>query len=155
MSLLPDEILHHIFTFCHPKSLGNLLRVNKLFRLYLDPTLSSHREVPVSVTHGALSALKPNAIWQVSRRLFWPQMPTPLHARQELDMWRLACSLRCQDCNRLGARDKMRPIDMSRPGPGSGGVAVVWPFAIRVCASCLLKKSIKVRCLIVFTPVSR
>ncbi|KAL2261851.1 hypothetical protein VTK26DRAFT_3171 [Humicola hyalothermophila] len=142
-SLLPPEVWHYIFTVCPPKTLGNLLSVNKLFNLYLDPASSVNREVPVSVTGSALTCLKPNAIWRASRRLFWPQMPAPFHSKTELDMWRLICSPRCQDCGRLDVRNQKTSLDTRHPGPGSEGVAVVWPFAARLCASCLLKNTVK------------
>ncbi|KAK3330256.1 hypothetical protein B0H66DRAFT_611626 [Apodospora peruviana] len=142
-SLLPTEIWHHIFTFCPPKSLGNLLCVNKLFNHSLDPSSSVRPEFPVSVTKGALRSLEPNAIWQASRRLFWPLMPTPLRSKTELDMWRLACSQRCQKCQNHDARFQATSSDPWQPGPGPDGVAAVWPFASRLCLPCLLKTSLK------------
>jgi len=142
-SLLPAEIWHSIFTFCPPKSLGNLLRVNKLFNLYLDSSSTVRRD-PVSVKPGALVVLEPSAIWRASRRLFWPQMPAPLRSRAEIDMWRLACTPKCQNCGRTDDRDRSSPSDAIRPGPGLNGVAIIWPFATRACASCLLKASVKV-----------
>ncbi|KAL2018954.1 hypothetical protein VTK56DRAFT_10248 [Thermocarpiscus australiensis] len=142
-SLLSPEVWHHIFTFCPPKSLGNLLAVNKLFNLYLDPASSVHREVPLSVNRGVLSPLRPNAIWQASRRLFWPQMPGPLRSKTELDMWRLACSRRCQECGKLDIRKQASPLDPQHPGPGPEGVVAVWAFGRRMCAPCLLKQSVK------------
>lgn len=144
-SLLSPEIWHHIFAFCPPKSLGNLLAVNKLFNLYLEPGPSVTREVPVSVTGPALRPLKANAIWQVSRRLFWPHMPAPFRSMTELDMWRLACSPRCQDCKKPAIRVQSDTPDPRHPGPGPEGVAAIWAFAARMCATCLLKNSVKVR----------
>lgn len=143
-SLLPAEIWHYIFTFCPAKLLGNLLRVNKLFNLYLDPFSSVRREVPVSVNRGSLGPLKPNAIWQASRRFFWPHMPAPLRTKTELDMWRLACSRRCETCGKLDSRDHATPPPNPwRPGPGAESVVVVWPYGKRMCASCLVQGSIK------------
>jgi hypothetical protein len=144
-SLLPREIWHHVFTFCPPKSLGNLLAVNKLFNLYLDPASPVRRNVAPSATPGALSPMAPNAIWQASRRLFWPQMPAPLRSKTELEMWRLACSPRCEECGRLHARGQTSSFDPHHPGPGTEGVAVIWAFGRRMCAACLLKTSDKVR----------
>lgn len=143
-SLLSPEIWHHIFTFCPPKTLGNLLRVNKLFHVYLDPSSSLQIVFPPSLGKGAAGFLKPNSIWQASRRLFWPHMPSPLRSMTELDSWRLACSTRCQGCNKQGARSQDSPPELWHPGPGKDGVSVIWPFAIRVCGPCLLNKSIKV-----------
>ncbi|KAK3394846.1 hypothetical protein B0H63DRAFT_59927 [Podospora didyma] len=141
-SLLPAEIWHHIFTFCPPKSLGNLLCVNKLFNNYLDPS-SVRREFPVSEATTTLSTLKPNAIWQASRRLFWPYMPAPLRFKTELEMWRLACSRSCEACKKLSSREEASPADPLHPGPGVDGVALIWPFGSRLCGSCLLQQSVK------------
>ena len=141
ISLLPAEIWHHIFTFCPPKSLGNLLRVNKLFNFYLNPSSSFHRELPIFEIRSYLTPLKPNAIWQASRRLFWPHMPAPLGSKTELAMWQLACSRKCQNCDKVEARERASP---SSPCPGKDGVVIVWSFGIRMCASCLVQQSVKV-----------
>lgn len=146
-SQLSAEVWHHIFSFCPPRSLGNLLRVNKLFNHYLDPSSSLiNREVTLPTTKGVLRFLKPNAIWQHSRRLFWPQMPVPLRSSMaEIDMWRLACSLKCQKCEKKTAAQSniSSTPAVSCLGPGLDGVAVIWPFATRLCGRCLVKTSIK------------
>ncbi|KAK3301178.1 uncharacterized protein B0H64DRAFT_32769 [Chaetomium fimeti] len=140
-SLLPREVWHYVLTYCPPKSLGKLLAVNKRFNVYLDPASPVHADLP-SVTHGALRPMEPNAIWQASRRLFWPQMPAPLRSSPELDMWRLACSPRCQACGRVNARGQTAQNPL-HPGPGTDGVAVIWAFGSRMCSACLLKSSDK------------
>ncbi|KAK4044581.1 hypothetical protein C8A01DRAFT_42762 [Parachaetomium inaequale] len=143
-SLLPPEIWHYVFTLCPPKSLGKLLAVSKLFNLYLDPASPAHRALRPSATQGALRPMEPNAIWQGSRRLFWPsQMPAPLRSKTELDMWRLACSPRCQDCGRLHVRGPVSSRTSRHPGPGADGVAVIWAFGTRMCAACLVNRSDK------------
>ncbi|KAK3397708.1 hypothetical protein B0T20DRAFT_229177 [Sordaria brevicollis] len=146
-SQLSAEVWHHIFTFCPPRSLGNLLRVNKLFNHYLDPSSSLvNSEVTLPTAKGVLRFLKPNVIWQHSRRLFWPQMPVPLRSSMaEIDMWRLACSRRCQECGKQPAAqsDMSSAPAVSCLGPGLDGVAVIWPFATRLCGRCLVKTSIK------------
>jgi hypothetical protein len=144
-SLLPPEIWHLVFTYCPPKSLGNLLSVNKLFNLYLDPSPTAHRDGVPRAPPCALSPMEPNAIWQASRRLFWPKMPAPLQSKTELDMWRITCSPGCQGCGKRGVRGPISPPDPSRPGPGTDGVASIWAFGCRMCALCLLKTSEKVR----------
>ncbi len=145
-SLLPAEIWHHVFTFCPPKSLGCLLATSKLFNLYLDPASRVQREATSSsATAGVLSSLEPNAIWQASRRLFWPQVPTPLRSKTELEMWRLACSPRCQECGCLHGKSPPSSPNPHHPGPGTKGVMAIWAFGSRMCAACLLKKSDKVR----------
>ncbi|EAQ92509.1 hypothetical protein CHGG_00744 [Chaetomium globosum CBS 148.51] len=140
-SLLPQEIWHCVFTYCPPKSLGSLLSVNKRFNAYLDPTLPVRANLS-SVTQGVLKLMEPNAIWQASRRRFWPQMPAPLRSSSELDMWRLACSPRCQDCGKVHARGPTSRNPL-HPGPGTEGVAVIWAFGTRMCSACLLKASDK------------
>ncbi|KAK4235793.1 hypothetical protein C8A03DRAFT_17505 [Achaetomium macrosporum] len=142
-SLLPAEVWHHIFTFCPPKSLGNLLAVNRLFNLYLDPASSVRRDVPDFLTRGVLKSMEPNAIWQASRRLFWPKVPAPLRSKTELDMWRLACSPKCQSCGKLDARGQTSHPGTRHPGPGPGGVAIIWAFGVRMCGPCLISKSVK------------
>lgn len=144
-SLLPAEIWHHIFTFCPPRTLGNLLQANKLFNSYLDPASSVRCDLPTALHRSASGVLGSAHIWRASRRLFWPGLPKPLHSRTELDMWRLACSRRCQHCGKLDAEGLGNTSDPWHQGPGSDGVAVVWPFTTRSCGSCLVHKSLKVR----------
>lgn len=144
-ALLAPEVWHHIFTFCPPKTLGNLLRVNKLFHQYLNPSSSAQIDFPPSASRGLLSVLDPTKVWHLSRRLFWPHMPAPLRSMSGLDMWRLLCSTKCQECNKSEIHDAKLPADNLHNGPGEGGVTVIWPFGIRVCGPCLLKKAVKVR----------
>ncbi|KAK4188344.1 hypothetical protein QBC35DRAFT_473642 [Podospora australis] len=142
-SVLPPEIWHYIFSFCPPKSLGRLLAVNRLFNSYLDPQAPVSGEVLVCSARCIVDSLKPNAIWQASRRLFWPNMPAPLQSKTELEMWRLACSRQCEECGKLDTQDHASPFDLRHPGPGGDGVATIWSFGSRMCASCLLRTSIK------------
>lgn len=141
---IPPEIWHRIFTFCPPKTLGNLLSVNKLFNFYLDPSAAT-QPVPPSPSKSAVKLQKPNAIWQAARRLFWPYNPGPLKDMTELDMWRLACSFVCQFCGKKDSRRVLPPTDPLRFGPGADGVACIWAFRVRCCGSCLSSRSTKVR----------
>ena len=134
-SLLPAEVWHQIFTFCPPRVLGLLLQVNKAFNTYLDPSLP---DLPIT------TLLKPNAIWQASRRLFRPSMPAPLRGRSELDMWKLACCSSCQFCGKKRPRQNPTAWDQWHPGPGENGVVPIWSFDIRTCGSCLQRRSSKV-----------
>ncbi|KUI66097.1 hypothetical protein VM1G_01505 [Cytospora mali] len=142
-SALPAEIWHHIFTFCPPRSLGRLLLVNRLFNVYLDSTSSIHCDRPQPLSSGRLCLLQPNAIWQAARRRFWPNMPSPLQGKTELDMWQLSCSTSCQHCDRQGVPQEQGSSDLWQSGPGKDGVAIIWPFATRSCGTCLLANSIK------------
>lgn len=147
-SLLPAEVWHQIFTFCPPKVLGHLLKVNKSFNAYLDT--SSHDNFIVSSSSSTAPLLKPDAIWRASRRrLFWPGlpcMPTPLQAHSELDMWKMACCVSCQFC---GKKRPQQPttsaqLDPWHPCPGENGVNSIWTFALRTCGPCLETQSLKV-----------
>ncbi|EFX05587.1 f-box domain containing protein [Grosmannia clavigera kw1407] len=125
---IPPEIWHHIFTFCPPKTLGNLLCVNKLFNFYLDPNSAATPTVPPSPPKSATKLQKPNAIWQAARRLYWPYNPGPLKDKTELDMWRLACSHVCQFCGKKDSRRALPSNDPLRFGPGADGVTCIWAF---------------------------
>lgn len=149
---LPAEIWQHIFIFLPPRSLGNLLRVNRLFHNYLDPSPVVKVPYPTSTeaplpSRKKLSACLPDIIWQTSRRLFWPRMPSPLKGRSELDMWRLACSRSCQFCRLKEFTDNKAslPIDQWHRGPGANGVGPVFPFFVVSCGWCLVDKGLKVR----------
>ncbi|OTA51939.1 hypothetical protein K449DRAFT_441084 [Hypoxylon sp. EC38] len=136
-SLLPPEIWHRILSFVPPRALANLLCVNKLFNVYVDPSSRYQCKFPPSPSRSSITLLKSDVIWQLSRRRFWPRMPAPLQQKTELDMWRLACGKRCQICGKadsasLDSSDDKRHCK-SQP---------VWAFAIRTCGSCLVEKTI-------------
>ncbi|KAK6598374.1 hypothetical protein H4I95_08984 [Botrytis cinerea] len=139
-SVLPAEIWHHIFTFTAPKTLGNLLQVNKSFNKYLDPS-SDSTIVPLSKS--SVQVLKPDAIWRASRRYFQPLMPVPLVGQTELDMWRMCCSNACQFCSKKNSIASIVQSDQWHLGPGENGVIPIWPFAVRSCGICLLQHAIK------------
>ncbi|KAI1770927.1 hypothetical protein F4818DRAFT_431516 [Hypoxylon cercidicola] len=136
-SLLPAEIWHRIFTFTPPKTLGNLLCVNKLFNAYLDPISCYRCEFSPFVSQ-TTSTLKPDAIWQLSRRRFWPRMPAPLMWKTELDMWRLVCGKTCQFCGKAELTSPKSPRGQLREKP-----LHIWAFALRSCGSCLVENTIK------------
>lgn len=144
-SHLPAELWSHIFTFCPPKTLGKLLLVNRLFNMYLDPSSVIQCRRPEPLSEGILAILKPNSIWQASRRRFWPGMPVPLKGMSELFMWQLCCSTSCQHCGvKSSAPQQNGAADPWQSGPGKDGVAIIWAFATRSCGACLLSKSTKV-----------
>lgn len=144
-SRLPAEIWSHIFTFCPPRTLGKLLLVNRLFNMYLDPSSVIQCQRPEPLPEGSLAVLKPNSIWQASRRRFWPGMPIPLKDKSELFMWQLCCPTSCQHCGfKSSAPQQSGTSDPWQPGPGKDGVAIIWAFATRSCGACLLSKSTKV-----------
>ncbi|KAK8056727.1 hypothetical protein PG993_001954, partial [Apiospora rasikravindrae] len=142
---LPAEIWQHIFTFVSPRELGNLLLTNRTFHSYLDPsfTVNGHTACPSVASEGHLPKLKPDVIWQTSRRRCWPRMPAPLRNHTELQMWRLACCRKCQFCGKRGPPSPVIANHKTRSGPGAHGVSIIWPFAVSSCGPCLLDKSHK------------
>ncbi|KAH8883977.1 hypothetical protein GQ53DRAFT_698487 [Thozetella sp. PMI_491] len=71
-------------------------------------------------------------------------MPIPLRSKLELDMWRLASAVRCENCGKRRLRDSQPTGDDPwRPGPGPDGVNAIWPFAAALCGSCVLAKAVK------------
>jgi len=147
-SHLPPEIWHHIFTFLPPPTLGNLKQTSKLFNSYLDPHSPTMTPIPASAPGGSLSCLKPDAIWQASRRCFWPRMPAPLKGCSEVDMWQLVCSSRCQICGKIGTPylkdDRRKTSEEPVIKAGTAPLFLVLPFAVKTCAECLVQKTCKV-----------
>lgn len=141
-STLPAEIWHRIFTFTPPRALGQLLQVNKKFHAYLDPSSPSNYSIPLSKS--LAQVLKPETIWQASRKLFRPTVPAPLNGKSELDMWRLACCKSCQFCSKKRQPSHMPQMDQWRPGPGKNGVIPIWSFGARCCGPCLQEQTVKV-----------
>lgn len=141
---LPEQIWQHIFTLVPPRDLGRLLTVNKLFHAFLSP-LSTHSPVCYNDIPSTFPILKPDAIWQASRRLFWPRMPAPLKGKLEIQMWRLVCSMSCQLCGFQS--QKKLPSSNNEAwcrGPGPSDVCPIFPFCVFACGNCLKKKGIKV-----------
>lgn len=140
---LPAGIWQHIFTLVSPKTLGRLLSVNKLFHTFLSPSSSTAPFAHRNDLPSALPHLKPEAIWQASRRLFCPRMPAPLKGKSELHMWRLICSTACQFCGSKGDLQSFDIADEWHRGPGAKGVSPVFPFSVCTCGTCLVKRSTK------------
>jgi hypothetical protein len=141
---LPAGIWQHIFTLVSPKTLGRLLSVNKLFHTFLSPSSSTAPLAHRNDLPSALPHLKPEAIWQASRRLFCPRMPAPLKGKSELHMWRLICSTACQFCGSKGDLQSFDAADEWHRGPGAKGVSPIFPFSVCTCGTCLVKRSTKV-----------
>ncbi|KAI0109614.1 hypothetical protein GGR51DRAFT_512140 [Nemania sp. FL0031] len=138
---LPAQVWQRIFTFLPPKMLGRLLSISKSFNFLLNPLSNYACNGQFSPHTGSLLSLKPEAIWQLSRRRFWPTMPTPLRGHTELQMWQLACQTRCQfhdragqDISAYGSSNAENKHTTSRP---------IWPFALRSCPPCLVDRTIK------------
>lgn len=141
-SFLPPEIWHHIFTFCPPRVLGQLLRVNKLFNSYIDISPSNFNLAQPKNYY--LRLLSPDEIWRASRKRFLPGAPGPLSRSSELTMWKLACGNLCQFCNKKKQVEMNGHKDQWHPGPGQDGVSPIWNFGMRTCGSCLKENSLTV-----------
>ncbi|OTB01500.1 hypothetical protein M426DRAFT_14385 [Hypoxylon sp. CI-4A] len=137
-SRLPAEIWHRIFTFTPPEVLINLLRTNKLFNVYLDPTSRYQCKLPPVLLQTSATILQPNAIWRLSRRRFWRRMPAPLQKRTELDMWRLACGKKCHFCGKSDSVSSLSSDDQQQHS-----TQPLWAFALRSCRSCLEENTMK------------
>ncbi|KAI0548612.1 hypothetical protein F4679DRAFT_550240 [Xylaria curta] len=137
---LPAEVWQHAFTFLPPKLLGRLLSVNKYFNSLLDPLSSYPCDAGLSLVTSSLSILKPEVIWQLSRRRFWPTMPTPLRGHTELQMWQLACQSGCQfhSTTNLSSISDPSNIECKHISPRP-----IWPFSLRSCGSCLADRTTK------------
>ncbi|KAI8947110.1 hypothetical protein F4801DRAFT_592834 [Xylaria longipes] len=136
---LPTEVWQHIFTFLPPKMLGRLLSVSKTFNFLLNP-LSGYSWL--SLVTSSLPILKPEVIWQLSRRRFWPTMPTPLQGHTELQMWQLACQSGCQFHSRenqpLSSINAPSNTEYKHKAPRP-----IWSFSLRSCGSCLVDRTTK------------
>ncbi|KAJ8130509.1 hypothetical protein O1611_g3120 [Lasiodiplodia mahajangana] len=138
---LPTQIWQRIFIFLPPKMLGRLLSVNKCFNFLLDPLSNSACNAQISPANSSLLNLKPEVIWQFSRRRFWPTMPAPLQDQTELQMWRLACQVRCQLHDRVD--QAVCPAYDSSNAENETASRPIWSFALRSCRSCLVDRTIK------------
>lgn len=141
-SFLPAEIWHHIFTFCPPRVLGQLLRVNKSFNSYIG--ISPNNFGTAQPKNSSLRLLNPDEIWRASRKRFLPGAPGPLSKFSELTMWKLACGNLCQFCNKQKQVEVNGQKDQWHPGPGTNGVSPIWNFGTRTCGSCLKENSLTV-----------
>ena len=140
-TILPPEVLQHIFSYVDPVSLGRLLAVNRLFCALLYPGKS----LPISDRDGSLRLLNQNLIWSNARRAFSTASPRPMVDMTELEMWKLIRGVACQRCGRK-SKGKAPSIASSpwSSGPGPDGVRTIWPFRTRICGSCLESTLMKV-----------
>ncbi|KAI1130409.1 hypothetical protein F5Y10DRAFT_235600 [Nemania abortiva] len=139
---LPAEVWQRIFSFLPPKMLGRLLSVDKHFNSVLDPLSHYTCNTRLSPVASSLLNLKPNAIWQLSRRRFWPTMPTPLRDHTELQMWQLACRTECQ-FHDIADQTTSPTCDSSSSENEHTSSRPIWSYALRICRSCLVDKTVK------------
>lgn len=138
---LPAEIWHQILTYCTPKVLGRLLRLNKEFNAWLSASVPS---TPHGLSTSSSRLMSMEEIWRASRNRFFKGAPGPLLGTTELQMWQLACGKSCQRCGRSDLRMISQPTDPWHAGPGVDGISPIWQFHARSCGSCLHQDTIKV-----------
>lgn len=138
---LPPAIWQHVFLFCPVRALGRLLQVNRSFHSYLTAVRSVSNVKPDT---GFLRLLKSESIWVSVRNNMCPaKPPKPLPGFGELQMWQFVWSRHCQFCGKQGTFTPGEKI--WQQGPGAAGVRVIWPFGVRACGPCLMKKCQSVR----------
>lgn len=143
---LPAQIWREIFAYLPPKSLGQLLLVNRAFHNYLDVPVKA-QTMDLEDDAREYHVARAEQVWTQSRRLYHHHLPRPLSGHSELQMWRLIGSKACQYC----------PVQKSIPSLPEGvatgrltprlqlqGVRIHWPLAIRTCNSCLKRETFTV-----------
>jgi hypothetical protein len=70
-------------------------------------------------------------------------MPAPLIGNSDLDMVKLASSISCQFCGKMGPLHDETPLDQWHPGPGENESVPIWAFNISSCGGCLQSRCIK------------
>ena len=141
-TILPPEILQHVFSYVDPYSLARLMVVCEAFCVLIDPS----RTLPSP--HAAFQRLglrDRNELWTLSRRAFFPYAPRPMNSMNELQSWQLVRGQSCQFCGKKPIiKSTSLPIAPWNQGPGSDGVRNIWPFQIRCCGPCLVARLVKV-----------
>ena len=146
-TILPPEILQHIFSFVDPVSLGRLLVINRLFNALLDPS----RSLPAESATARIVHMRPqDDLWAFSRRRkFMSTYPRPMENMSELELWKLIRGTTCQFCGKT-PKQRLTLVAMAtspwNAGPGPEGVRAIWPFRCRSCGPCLEERIVKVFC---------
>ncbi|KAI9797149.1 MAG: hypothetical protein M1825_006253 [Sarcosagium campestre] len=143
---LPPEVWHYVLALLSPLDLANASRVNRDFHTFL--TRSSPDEISPAEGRpaGTLRPMSPEAIWNSSRRIFFPESPSkPLRNGSEKSMWDLILGTHCQKCGKKGYPQKTdQKYDYPwEPPIDADSVQIIWPYGTRLCGSCLFKESEK------------
>ena len=141
-TILPPEILQHVFSFVDPYSLARLMAVCQAFSVLIDPS----KTLPASRTAFQRVGLRDqNDLWALSRRAFAQYAPRPMKSMNELRTWQLVRGHSCHFCGKKPA-SKITSLSTVpwNQGPGSDGVRSIWPFQMRSCGPCLEARLVKV-----------
>lgn len=130
----PAEVWLHMFNNLSPAMLCRCMRVCKAFRSYLTNAVS------VPVKKNAKRPLDSESVWTQARKHTYPSMPKPLIGFTEAQMYRLMSGSTCETCNRDFPPRASRVVSVYNAGPGDNGVRVIWPFRLRMCGDCFMRK---------------
>lgn len=156
-SQCPPEVWQRIFSCLSPASLSRCLRVNKSFHTLLTSTKAAplpppaprdpaqRKKLPAdqSPRLRRIRLVDSNSLWANARKTWFPNLPRPLARCTELTMLQLIGGRHCQLCGvSFPPRAATSEFDA---GPGHNGVRVIWPFAVRMCGTCLDSETMRVR----------
>ncbi|KAF2836453.1 hypothetical protein M501DRAFT_914464, partial [Patellaria atrata CBS 101060] len=111
------------------QTFGRLMQVNRAFNRYLTSTTAGSDSRSV---HGRLHVLNSETLWDLIRKRKYPNLPKPLAACSQREMWRLILSKRCQFCGKLASAASTQNSPFAS-GPGQHGIRPIWAFAIVIC----------------------
>ncbi|PIB01796.1 hypothetical protein CB0940_01717 [Cercospora beticola] len=138
---LSPAIWQRIFYLLPPAMLCRCLRVCKDFNRFLTEMKAPQAPQKDKFTARVVDS---EAIWIQSRKNYFPQLPRPLRQHSELDMLQLVGGQACQFCGKLPS--PVPATSVFNCGPGTDGVRVIFPFAVRTCGACiepLLRKDVQ------------
>lgn len=129
---LSPAIWQRIFYLLPPAMLCRCLRVCKDFNRFLTEMKAPQAPQKDKSTARVVDS---EAIWIQSRKTYFPQLPRPLRQHSELDMLQLVGGQACQFCGKLPS--PVPATSVFNCGPGTDGVRVIFPFAVRTCGACI------------------
>lgn len=155
----PPEVWQRIFSYLPPASLSRCLCVNRAFNTCLTSTKAAplpppapkdpaqRKKLPADQAPRLrrIRSVDSNNIWANARKTWFPNLPRPLARCTELSMLQLIGGRHCQLCG-VSFPPRMATSEFDA-GPGTNGVRVIWPFAVRMCGGCLESETMTVRCL--------
>ncbi|KAK5071489.1 hypothetical protein LTR64_004733 [Lithohypha guttulata] len=136
---LPDSVLQHVFLSVDPRSLAHLVRVNQRFRTLLD-SRSYLPDISKKQSHDVYATRSQDSIWAYSRRQYFPSMPKPMQSLSEYAQFALVFGTKCQICAEPSSAIGTTTSSSWIVGPESGDIRAVWPFRLRACKDCILRK---------------
>ncbi|KAF2724406.1 hypothetical protein K431DRAFT_309982 [Polychaeton citri CBS 116435] len=140
---LSDALWQQIFLRLSPAMLSRSIRVCRRFQRLLTQSqgeLSTGRKPKDPFDAPPARVLDDETIWSSSRKACFPHLPRPLNGFSEHEMIKLVAGQACQFCQKLPAH--LQHTDPKTPGPGLSGVRILWLFGVRICGTCLEKRTV-------------